>query len=140
MQALATRLGCVTGMDLAQMNRAFLPRWLNIGLWLMAEASIVCADISQVTVSLIRPPSWRFMEELVFCLLHLSKRSIGYWYSNSYQSLDPKDTCDGGLRHISLRHSFHPYILQTRWDLAQNPCFRGLRFDLCHWNLHHVLY
>jgi metal iron transporter len=48
MQALSTKLGCVTGMDLAQMNRAFLPRWLNIGLWLMAEASIICTDISQV--------------------------------------------------------------------------------------------
>jgi metal iron transporter len=48
LQALSTKLGCVTGMDLAQMNRAFLPRWLNIGLWLMAEASIVCTDISQV--------------------------------------------------------------------------------------------
>lgn len=35
-------------MDLAQMNRAFLPRWLNIALWLMAEASIICTDISQV--------------------------------------------------------------------------------------------
>ena len=30
------------------MNRAFLPRWLNIGLWLIAEASIICTDISQV--------------------------------------------------------------------------------------------
>ncbi|KAH8802131.1 natural resistance-associated macrophage protein-domain-containing protein [Hyaloscypha sp. PMI_1271] len=48
LQALSTKLGCVTGMDLAQMNRAFLPRWLNIGLWLMAEASIICTDISQV--------------------------------------------------------------------------------------------
>ncbi|KAF4635291.1 hypothetical protein G7Y89_g2807 [Cudoniella acicularis] len=48
LQALSTKLGCVTGMDLAQMNRAFLPRWLNIALWLVAEASIVCTDISQV--------------------------------------------------------------------------------------------
>ena len=35
-------------MNLAQMNRAFLPRWLNIGLWILAEASIICTDISQV--------------------------------------------------------------------------------------------
>lgn len=48
LQALSTKLGCVTGMDLAQMNRAFLPRWLNIALWLLAEASIICTDISQV--------------------------------------------------------------------------------------------
>lgn len=30
------------------MNRAYLPRWLNIALYLMAEAAIVCTDIGQV--------------------------------------------------------------------------------------------
>ena len=35
-------------MDLAQMNRAYLPRWLNIIIYMMAEASIVCTDIGQV--------------------------------------------------------------------------------------------
>ncbi|PSS27447.1 hypothetical protein M430DRAFT_154276 [Amorphotheca resinae ATCC 22711] len=48
LQALSVKLGSVTGMDLAQCNRAYLPRWLNIGLWLMAEAAIVCTDIGQV--------------------------------------------------------------------------------------------
>jgi Mn2+/Fe2+ NRAMP family transporter len=36
-------------MDLAQMNRAYLPRWLNWGLYLMAEAAIICTDIGQVS-------------------------------------------------------------------------------------------
>jgi metal iron transporter len=35
------------------MNRAFLPRWLNIGLYLMAEAAIVCTDIGQVASPLV---------------------------------------------------------------------------------------
>ncbi|KAE8448098.1 hypothetical protein EG329_009863 [Mollisiaceae sp. DMI_Dod_QoI] len=48
LQSLSVKLGSVTGMDLAQMNRAHLPRWLNIGLWIMAEAAIVCTDIGQV--------------------------------------------------------------------------------------------
>jgi metal iron transporter len=48
-QALSAKLGCVTGMDLAQMNRAYLPRWLNWGLYLMAEAAIICTDIGQVS-------------------------------------------------------------------------------------------
>ena len=48
-QALAVKLGAVTGLDMAQMNRAYLPRWLNIGLWAMAEAAIVCTDIGQVS-------------------------------------------------------------------------------------------
>ncbi|KUJ11827.1 natural resistance-associated macrophage protein [Mollisia scopiformis] len=48
LQSLAVKLGTVTGMDLAQMNRAHLPSWLNIGLWIMGEAMIVCTDIGQV--------------------------------------------------------------------------------------------
>jgi len=48
LQALSIKLGSVTGLDLAQMNRARLPRWLNIGLWLIAEMSIICTDICSV--------------------------------------------------------------------------------------------
>lgn len=48
LQSLSVKLGSVTGMDLAQMNRAHLPHWLNICLWILAEASIVCTDIGQV--------------------------------------------------------------------------------------------
>ncbi|CZT05089.1 related to manganese transport protein [Rhynchosporium agropyri] len=48
LQSLSVKLGSVTGMDLAQMNKAYLPRWLNIGLWFVAEASIIATDIGQV--------------------------------------------------------------------------------------------
>jgi metal iron transporter len=48
LQALSVKLGSVTGMDLAQMNRAYLPKWLNLVLYAIAEASIVCADVGQV--------------------------------------------------------------------------------------------
>ncbi|CAD6442065.1 1eda123d-e63a-4fd1-8a5f-5a04cbdb2bec [Sclerotinia trifoliorum] len=48
LQALSTKLGCVTGMDLAQMNRAHLHPWLNIALWILAECAIICTDIGQV--------------------------------------------------------------------------------------------
>jgi thiamine pyrophosphate-dependent acetolactate synthase large subunit-like protein len=41
-------------MDLAQMNRAYLPRWLNIGLWIVAEAAIVATDVGQVSPILSR--------------------------------------------------------------------------------------
>lgn len=49
-QALSCKLGCVTGKNLAQMNRIYLPPVLNIAIWLMIEAAIVCADISQVSI------------------------------------------------------------------------------------------
>ncbi|MCJ1478691.1 hypothetical protein MMC13_007372 [Lambiella insularis] len=48
LQALAVKLGCVTGMDLAQMNRAHLPKWANWVLYIIAEAAIICTDIGQV--------------------------------------------------------------------------------------------
>src|SRR4051794_38029915 len=35
-------------MNLAQMNRAHMPKWLNIIFWIMAEAAIICTDIGQV--------------------------------------------------------------------------------------------
>lgn len=53
LQSLSVKLGTVTGMDMAQMNRAHLPRWLNIGLWIMAEAAIVCTDIGQISPLLL---------------------------------------------------------------------------------------
>ncbi|KAF8860312.1 natural resistance-associated macrophage protein [Acephala macrosclerotiorum] len=48
LQALAAKLGSVTGLNLAQMNRAYLPRWLNYALYAIAEAAIICTDIGQV--------------------------------------------------------------------------------------------
>ncbi|KAF3942367.1 hypothetical protein ABW19_dt0210555 [Dactylella cylindrospora] len=48
LQSMSIKLGSVTGLDLAQMNRASLPYWLNICLWLLAEASIICTDVGSV--------------------------------------------------------------------------------------------
>lgn len=48
LQALAAKLGSVTGLNLAEMNRAYLPRWLNYSLYAIAEAAIICTDIGQV--------------------------------------------------------------------------------------------
>lgn len=47
-KALSLKLGSVTGLDLAQMNRRYLPRWANILLWLVAEAGMICTDAGQV--------------------------------------------------------------------------------------------
>ena len=50
LQTLAVRLGTITGMDLAQSCRAFLPRWLNLFLYIMAEAAIIATDIAEVSL------------------------------------------------------------------------------------------
>jgi metal iron transporter len=40
LQSLCIKLGTVSGMDLAQMCRAHLPRWLNLFLYVMAEGAV----------------------------------------------------------------------------------------------------
>jgi Mn2+/Fe2+ NRAMP family transporter len=37
------------GLNLSQMNRAYLPKRLNIRLYLIAEAAIISTDIGQVS-------------------------------------------------------------------------------------------
>ncbi|KAF4592591.1 transporter protein smf2 [Ophiocordyceps camponoti-floridani] len=48
LQSLAARLGTVTGLDLAAMCRARLPRWLNLSLYVLAEVAIVATDLAEV--------------------------------------------------------------------------------------------
>lgn len=48
LQSLCTKLGCVTGLDLAQNCRAHLPRWLCIVLYILAETAIIVTDLAEV--------------------------------------------------------------------------------------------
>ncbi|KAI0450923.1 natural resistance-associated macrophage protein-domain-containing protein [Xylaria acuta] len=48
LQCLAAKLGTVTGLNLAEACRAFLPRWLNYFLYFLAEAAIIATDIAEV--------------------------------------------------------------------------------------------
>ncbi|TGO50418.1 hypothetical protein BCON_0184g00230 [Botryotinia convoluta] len=50
LRALSTKLGCVTGMDLAQMNRAHLYPWVNIALWILAEGAIIWRILDKITL------------------------------------------------------------------------------------------
>ncbi|KAH8786113.1 NRAMP family [Hyaloscypha finlandica] len=54
--ALVAKLGFVTGMDLAQINRAQLPSWLNYGLWFMAEAAIVIGTTITINILISKIP------------------------------------------------------------------------------------
>jgi metal iron transporter len=40
LQCLCIKLGSVSGLNLAEACREYLPRWLNIFLYLMAEAAV----------------------------------------------------------------------------------------------------
>ncbi len=48
LQALAARLGIVTGRDLAQACRDSYPRPVNVALWLACEAAIIACDLAEV--------------------------------------------------------------------------------------------
>jgi hypothetical protein len=50
LQSLCIKLGSVTGMDLAQNIKAHCPRWLNIVLYVFAEAAIIVTDIAEVSL------------------------------------------------------------------------------------------
>lgn len=40
LQSLCIKLGSVSGLNLAEACREFLPKWLNISLYIMAEAAV----------------------------------------------------------------------------------------------------
>jgi len=48
LQALAAKLGIVTGMDLAQACRAHYSRPVGFALWLLCEVAIVACDLAEV--------------------------------------------------------------------------------------------
>ncbi|GAB1313100.1 hypothetical protein MFIFM68171_03310 [Madurella fahalii] len=47
-QSLCVKLGTVTGLDLAQLNHHYLPRWFELIIYVIAEASIIATDLGQV--------------------------------------------------------------------------------------------
>ncbi len=48
LQSHSARLGIVTGLDLAQANRAFFPKVPNFLLYLLAEIAIIATDLAEV--------------------------------------------------------------------------------------------
>ena len=56
LQSLAVRLGTVTGLNLAEHCRAHMPKWLNILLYILAEAAIIATDIAEVRMNKLENP------------------------------------------------------------------------------------
>jgi manganese transport protein len=53
LQSLATRLGVVTGRDLAQACRESYPRATAVGLWVLCEVAIAATDLAEVIGTII---------------------------------------------------------------------------------------
>jgi metal iron transporter len=60
LQSLCIKLGTITGMDLAQMSRAHLPRWLNIFLYLMAEGAVRTKTIPAMILANLFDQDYRY--------------------------------------------------------------------------------
>jgi manganese transport protein len=48
LQSLSARLGIVTGLDLAQASKRTYPRYINWGLYILAEIAIAACDLAEV--------------------------------------------------------------------------------------------
>ncbi|TWP25088.1 iron/manganese transporter [Apibacter muscae] len=48
LQSLSARLGIVRGLDLAQTNREYYPKWMNYILYAFAEIAIAATDLAEV--------------------------------------------------------------------------------------------
>jgi NRAMP (natural resistance-associated macrophage protein)-like metal ion transporter len=59
LQSLCIKLGSVTGMNLAENCKANLPPWLNIVLYVFAEAAIIATDIAEVRYDTIPTSKYR---------------------------------------------------------------------------------
>ncbi|QPG74331.1 hypothetical protein FOA43_001658 [Brettanomyces nanus] len=48
LQCLCIKLGSVTGLDLAESCRMYLPHWLNVTIYILAELAIIFTDLAEV--------------------------------------------------------------------------------------------
>ncbi|HKI36440.1 MAG TPA: Nramp family divalent metal transporter [Gemmataceae bacterium] len=85
LQSLATRLGVVTGRDLAQACRANYPRPTATALWLLCEIAIAACDLAEVIGTIVAlkllfnlPYLWGLVVAAgdTFLLLALQKRGV----------------------------------------------------------------
>ncbi len=84
LQVIATRLGLVTGKDLAQACRAWLPDWTRYPNWLLGEIAIVACDLAEVlggavalTLLFHIPMLWAVLITAADVLLLLALQRLG---------------------------------------------------------------
>jgi manganese transport protein len=84
MQVLSSRLGVVTGKDLAQCCRDWYPRWTRVPNWLFSELAIGACDLAEVLGSAVAlnllfhiPLLWAVIITGLDVLLLLSLQQLG---------------------------------------------------------------
>ena len=121
LQSLAIRLGSVTGLNLAEHCRLHLPKWLNILLYLFAEAAIIATDIAEVRKGVVECfPGFIFQTTYLRLI-----RPIGHWFCNCLES-SSSHPARGRMCHHRGRGSRHLDLLQTKRLHARAPDLRAL--------------
>src|SRR5207253_11351985 len=85
LQTLSSRLGIVTGKDLAQTCRESYPRWMSVPQWILCEIAIAACDLAEVIGTVIAlklllhvPYFWGLVIAAgdTFLLLALQRRGV----------------------------------------------------------------
>lgn len=105
LQSLAIKLGTVSGLDLAQACRAFLPAWLNYLLYFFAEVAIIATDVAEV--GSISPPEALECDQAD---AHLQ----GHRLCHCSEPAGTADPARGRMCHLHLGCHAHPPVLPTR--------------------------
>lgn len=84
LQILSARLGLVTGKDLAQCSREFMPRWTRVPMWITMELAIAATDLAESLGSAIAlnllfhiPLSWGVLITAFDVMILLTLQSYG---------------------------------------------------------------
>jgi manganese transport protein len=91
LQILSARLGVVTGKDLAQACRDYLPRWTRYPNWILCELAIAACDLAEVLGSAVAlnllfgiPIFWAVTITVADVLLLLALQSLGVRFLEAF--------------------------------------------------------
>ncbi len=131
LQALAVRLGIVTGRDLAQACRDFYSKPASIGLWILCEIAIAACDLAEVIGSAIAlnllfglPLAWGVCLTAldVLAVLYLQQKGFRYIEAFVIALIGVIGTCflvEIILSRPSLTGILHGFVPQT--EIITNP-------------------
>jgi len=84
LQVLSARLGLVTGKDLAQCSREYMPKWTRVPMWIAMELAIAATDLAESLGSAIAlnllfhiPLSWGVLITAFDVMILLTLQSYG---------------------------------------------------------------
>jgi len=116
LQSLCIKLGSVSGLNLAEACKEFLPRWLNIFLYIMAEAAVsVHPSIG----------AW-CLTRIDHCHRYRRSHWNGYCNQPSYTA----DSFSCWLCFIHRRCAIYLALLQSQWIYERSSSIRTLRYCL----------